>query len=54
MASAGCRLPVRSGTLLSPSITAPSAEAIEIGGRLVHGDFDALALARALALHQRA
>ena len=30
MASAGCRLPVRSGTFVSPSITAPSAEASEI------------------------
>src|SRR5579871_5511363 len=30
MASAGWRLPVRSGTLVSPSMTAPSAEASEV------------------------
>ena len=53
MASAGWRLPVRSGTLVSPSITAPMAEASADDRGLVHGDLDPLALAGALALDER-
>ena len=54
MASAGWRLPVRSGTSVSPSITAPMRRGERDHGGFVHGDLDALALAGALALDQRA
>ena len=54
MASAGWRLPVRSGTSVSPSITAPMRRGERDHGGLVHGDLDALALAGTLALDQRA